>query len=219
MSDREFDELVDAMRENHNKPPQTPRDRMWERIEAARSERKIVRMPARPWYASTWVRAGLSAAAVLVLGIAIGRMTTTPDAPPMVADSGSTPPTVAVPTGEPAPRSEATTLVRHAAQNLFGRADVLLTDLKISSCSDTKSRPVPAWAGGMLAQTRLLLDSPLCEDVETRALLLDLELVLARIAGLSNVDCTGDVNRIRRDLNDNATLDRLRLAAAGQGMV
>ena len=33
MSDREFDELVDAMRENHNKPPETPRDRMWERIE------------------------------------------------------------------------------------------------------------------------------------------------------------------------------------------
>ena len=215
MSDREFDELVDAMRENHNKPPATPRDRMWERIEAARSERKIVRLPARPWYRRTWLQAGTAAAAVLVLGIAIGRWTTTPDTPPVTADKGSTSPSPA----EGAPRSEATALVRYTAANLFGQADVLLTDLKVSACTDRNLRPVPAWAGGLLTQTRLLLDSPLGEDAETRALLMDLELVLARIAGLSSEDCARDVDRIRRDLDDTATLDRLRVAAAAQGMV
>ena len=219
MSDRKFDELVDAMRENHNNPPETPRDRMWERIEASRRERKVVRLPERRWHERSWWRICLSAAAVLVLGIAIGRMTTTPDAPPMVADTGSMPPLAAGDLVDPAPRSEATTLVRHAARNLFGQADVLLTDLKVSSCTDKDLRPVPAWAGGMLTQTRLLLDSPLGEDAETRALLLDLELVLARIAGLSNEDCARGVDRIRRDLDDNSTLDRLRSAAAGQGMV
>lgn len=219
MSDRDFDELVDAMGENHNPPPETPRDRMWERIEATRTEQRVVRVPDQRWYRRSWWRAGMSAAAVLLLGIAIGRMTTTPDAPPVVADSGSTPPSTATVQPDRAPRSEATALARHAALNLFGRADALLTDLKVSSCTDKDLRPVPAWAGGMLTQTRLLLDSPLGEDVETRALLMDLELVLARIAGLSNEDCARDVDRIRRDLDDNSTLDRLRLATAGQGMV
>jgi len=216
MKDRELDELVDAMRENHNNPPETPRDRMWERIEAARRECKVVRLPDRR---RLWWRLGLSAAAVLVLGIALGRMTTTPDAPPMVADTGSTSPPVARAPADPAPQDETTALVRHAALNLFGRADVLLTDLKVSNCSDKDLRPVPAWAGGLLTQTRLLLDSPLGEDAETRALLLDLELVLARIAGLSREDCARDVDRIRRDLDDNSTLDRLRLAAAAPRVI
>ena len=219
MNDHELDELVDAMRENHNNPPETPRDRMWERIEAARRERKVVRLPDRR---RLWWRLGLSAAAVLLLGVAIGRMTTAPDAPPVVADTGSTsPPVAGVPDVrmDPAPQDETTALVRHAALNLFGRADVLLTDLKVSNCSDKDLRPVPAWAGGLLTQTRLLLDSPLGEDAETRALLLDLELVLARIAGLSREDCARDVDRIRRDLDDNSTLDRLRLATAGQRLI
>jgi hypothetical protein len=221
MSDRDFDELVEAMREKHNAPPPTPRDRMWERIEAARrARRNVVHLPDRaPRRRPVW-RIGLSAAAVLLLGIAIGRMTLPPGAPPEVADAGSTSPATApAAAAGRAPRDETTALVRHAAVDLFDRADVLLTGLKVAACGDRELAPVPAWAGGMLSQTRLLLDSPLADDPEMKNLLLDLELVLARIAGLSREDCARDVDRIRRDIADNATLDRLRLASAGQGAI
>lgn len=114
-------------------------------------------------------------AAVLALGIILGRLGYR-DAPVV------TPPV--------AP----TEFSRHAAARLFSGADVLLTDLQ---SHDHERR-----AGVMLAQTRLLLDTELADDPDTRQLLLDLELVLARIAA-------DDVDGIRRDLMVN----RLRLGA------
>ena len=159
-----------------------------------------------------WGVPALAAAAILVLGVALGRMTLRPDTGPLVADAEPpTPPAAAA-----GPRDETSPLVRHAAANLFARADVLLTDLKVSSCATRDAETVPTWAGSLLVQTRLLLDTPLADDAETKNLLQDLELVLVRITGLSPVDCVRDVDRIRHDLESNATLDRLRLAAAGR---
>jgi hypothetical protein len=206
MNDRDFDELVETMKQHHNPPPPVPRDRMWARIEAGRQARARRRPAWRTWAIP------LAAAAVLTVGFAIGRWTLRPDAGPLVAD-------VEPPTPPPAaagPRDETSALVRHAAADLFNRADALLTDLKISSCATNDAEPVAAWAGNLMVQTRLLLDSPLGDDPETKALLQDLELVLARISRLSAQDCAGDVDRIRQDIDSNATLDRLRMAAAGR---
>jgi len=136
-------------------------------------------------------------------------MTLRPDTAPVVADVDLPQP----PATATAPRREASALVRHTASTLFARADVLLTDLKVSSCDAPDEGPVTAWATSLLVQTRLLLDSPLADDAETKILLQDLELVLVRIAGLSTTDCAADVDRIRRDMDRNATLDRLRHAA------
>ena len=94
-------------------------------------------------------------AAVLALGMVFGRLGFR-DAP--------RPPAHTVPTE----------FSRHAAARLFSSADVLLTDLQIP---DHERR-----AGVMLTQTRLLLDTELADDPDTRQLLLDLELILARIA-------------------------------------
>jgi hypothetical protein len=210
MNDQEFDGLVERMKQEHHTPPPVPRDRMWARIEAARHGRPVRTPQPSAW--RRWGRPALAAAAVLVLGFSIGRMSTRPDAGPLVADAE----TVTPPAAARAPRTEASPLVRHAAASLFNRADVLLTDLKVSRCAQREdSGAVPAWAGGLLVQTRLLLDTPLADDPDTKHLLQDLELVLVRITGLSTADCAGDVDRIRRDLETNATLDRLRLAAAG----
>lgn len=210
MNDHDFDELVERMKHEHHNPPPVPRDRMWTRIEAARHSR-TVQAPRRPVW-RRWGQPVLAAAAVLVLGFAIGRMSQRPDSGPVVADADTaTPPPLAS-----GPRDETSPLVRHTAAHLFARADVLLTDLKVTSCAGRKDDgAVPAWAGGLLVQTRLLLDTPLTNDPETKRLLQDLELVLVRIAGLSTEDCAGDVDRIRQDLETNATLDRLRLATAG----
>ena len=70
------------------------------------------------------------------------------------------------------------------------------------------------WAGGLLAQTRLLLDSPAADDADARRLLRELELVLAEIVALPDSGSAGDAARIADGLYDRATVQRLRLARA-----
>jgi hypothetical protein len=221
MSDREFEDLVETLKRDHHTPPPVPADRLWARIAAAREARPVRRRtgPGRAWW-----QAGLAAAAVLVVGIAIGRFALRPDTGPAVAEGpapAAGPWTAAGRDGEApisdTPPDDGTVqpLVRFTAASLFARADALLTDLQTGDCRRRDLAPLAGWAGGMLAQTRLLLDTPLAVEPDTRALLLDLELMLARIASLSPRDCTADVDRIREDLKDKSTLERLRLAGAG----
>jgi len=219
MNDRDFDELVDEMKRSHNPPPEVPRDRMWARIEeqrraraaqTQRPTRHVFPLP-RPW------RIGLGMAAVLAVGFFVGRLTLQPDASPQVAagPEASVVERPAAGRGQGGATQGRNGLVSFAATSLFQRADALLTGLQTSRCDQTELDPLPVWAGGMLVQTRLLLDSDLAAEPDMKALLQDLELILVRIAGLSRDDCATDVARIRKDLRDKATLDRLRLAAAG----
>jgi hypothetical protein len=221
MDDREFDELVKTMQNRHNPPPETPRDRMWERIDAARADRRARRrgilrpgFRTRPPFSSRrlWLQFG-AAAAVLVLGIAIGRMTLPGGSPrePLpggVARSGSADP-ARPETVRPADTRNL--LYSKAAADLFGRADALLTDFQVSGCSQQDLAQVPDWAGGMLVQTRLLLGTPVGHGPEMRELLLDLELVLAQIVGLSKDNCARDAAWIRDALTQKSTIDRMRL--------
>ncbi|HKV71320.1 MAG TPA: hypothetical protein VJN62_08735, partial [Gemmatimonadales bacterium] len=67
-----FEQELTRMAQDYHRPPETPRDEMWARITAERARRrdeaKVV--PLRRWMA--W---SLAAAAVLVLGVLIGRAT------------------------------------------------------------------------------------------------------------------------------------------------
>jgi len=223
MDDREFDEAVKA----HNAPPPTPRERMWAKIDAERSERRGVLQPQFaprprpvPWRRGGFAAAGV--AAVLVLGMAIGRWTA-PTLPPVsgVADGGTATGLESVaPAAGPVAGADATgrpvrpieqEVYRLAASQLFGRADFLLTDVKVRACAGEGPQDVARLASGMLTQTRLLLDSPAAADPDMRSLLEDLELVLAQIAGLTPADCTRDLAWIKAGLERRDTLGRLRL--------
>lgn len=215
MDDSKFEDLVDDLKRSYHTPPPVPADRIWAGITAARAGRRA-RRPAWPWW-----QVGLAAAAVLVVGFGLGRFASRPDAGPEVA--GGQPPATAPAPDREAPITDAPPddgqvqpLVRFAALSLFNRADALLTDLQTGDCTQRDLAPLPAWAGNMLAQTRLLLDSPLAADPDTRSLLLDLELVLARVTSLARQDCAADVDRIRQDLKDKSTVERLRLAGSGR---
>jgi len=203
-------EIEDAVKQHHE-PGEVPRDRMWARIDAVRAASRNSGDPddgkvLRPDFQrrTRWLGWVAATAAVLVIGIAIGRMsrTETPIAQgPPVPDS-----TLTV---EPSAQQNGLYLL--AAQDLFNRADFRLTDFKVRSCSRKDLAEVPVWAGGMLVQTRLLLDTPLKNNPELHGLLQDLELVLAQIAGLSRNNCARDMAWITRGMTERATLDRLRM--------
>jgi hypothetical protein len=206
MSDRnheqEWERLANVMKDQHNRPGDVPRDRMWARIEEERAKKResqagpskvIGRINPRIW------RTAAAAAAVLLVGISIGRMSI-PDptvvpgnlqvaAPNDPVDPAKEPPIKNNPAGN--------LLYRKAATDLFGRADALLTGFKVTPCVEQDLETVPDWASGMLLQTRLLMNTPLAEDQEMENLLLDLELVLAQIVGLNKDNCARDVAWIR----------------------
>lgn len=67
----DFDDVIRAAARDYNRPGETPRDRMWESIRAERARRSAPsRLASRR---RLWLPA-VAAAAVLVLGIAIGRV-------------------------------------------------------------------------------------------------------------------------------------------------
>jgi hypothetical protein len=71
MNDDEVDELLIQAARDYNEPAVVPREEMWGRISAARSEtRRANRQPRRT---RTWVAGAVAAAAVLAIGVSIGR--------------------------------------------------------------------------------------------------------------------------------------------------
>jgi len=218
ISDNEWDDAVRGLPE----PPAVPRERMWQVIDEARRKRRQVvaapeRMQRRGNRARYW-RMASAMAAILVLGVAIGRMTMAPNLPPAVNPTEA--PTVVAADNVEAPRTTINPaaereVYRLAAANLFGRADFLLTDITVQSCANRDPGEAPSWAGGMLLQTRLLLDTPVAEDAEMKKLLEELELVLAQIAGLSRDNCARDMAWIKQGLQERSTLGRLRIMSAG----
>jgi hypothetical protein len=215
MDHRKPDLDLPEMARSHRRPPPVPRDRMWARIDAARTERRQVLRPGfarRPQPVWRFVRLAAGLAAVLMVGVFIGRISDEPaPAPGPQAAAGLR---TEVRAGAINTDTQGQ-VYRLAAADLFGRADYLLTDLNVRACTATDLSAVPDWAGGMLVQTRLLMDTAVAEDPETRALLEELELVLAQIVGVSRDHCARDMAWIRRGLQERSTLDRLRMMSAG----
>ena len=213
MMDPNNEQDREMMARLHNQPPEPPRDRMWERIDAARVEhRGLLRPEFNPRRGPSWriLRLGGAVAAILVVGIFIGRFTRQSDPIP----AGDSFPLAGQP-NDPIPSGIAKDVYKLAAQDLFSRADFLLTDFKVRSCGKTDLAEVPQWAGGMLVQTRLLMGTSVADDSEMNSLLDELELVLAQIVGLSQDNCARDMAWIRQGLQERSTIDRLRTMSAG----
>jgi len=194
MSEDRFEEFLQRASREFRPPPEAPREAMWQRIDAERRVRRG--LVARPVRRVPWLRWGLAAAAVLALGIALGRLSAPSRPAPELATSA----------GPEAPAT-VTQAYRVAALQHLSRSEALLTDFRAGASADPSLRE---WARALLAQTRLLLDSPVARDRQLKALLEDLELVLVQIATLEN---GGDERTfITEGLERRGVLPRLRTA-------
>lgn len=178
----------------------------------------------------------MAAAAVLLLGsgIVIGTRLQRPTAPgssvaataPINAPVGAAPNAVlpgetqsaqphdasGVPRGQAAltPRASARDDASYALATVdhLARAEALLTSFK-GSRSDSTDASLERWAQDLLADTRLLLDSPAAQDSRRRHLLEDLELVLAQIVQL-RAESSADKSLVRKSIERGEVLTRIR---------
>ena len=107
-------------------------------------------------------------------------------------------------------------LYHAAALQTLAQAEALLTAYRSGEDArpDAESMRLAArWARDVLSSTRLLLDSPAARDAQLRALLTDLELVLAQIVQRSGAPLeAGERDLIERAMRDRDLLPRLRSA-------
>lgn len=208
MSDR-FDEQLREAAQAYHRPPVTPREELWQRIAAARvgrGQRLHTRRLALLW--------GVGIAAVLALGIALGRWSAI----------GSPSSVASVLTAD----RTSTFVYQLAAAQYLTRTEALLTGFRAESRAG-ETPPVGQFAvqaRDLLCTTRLMLDSPAGRDVRLKGLLEDLEVVLAQIAQLPSASDTEDVHMINQGLEQRSVLLRLRTAnpagpgsARGQGVL
>jgi hypothetical protein len=189
MSDDQLDDRLREAARSYNAPPETPREEMWERIQAGRRrEPRVLQIrPRRVLWAA-------AAAAVLALGIGIGRISVGPET-----------------TAWEGPWANATAY-RLAAQEHLSQSEAFLTLFRTSLEERTDHRLASASARQLLATNRLLLDSPAAVEPATRLLLEDLELVLAEIAQLSPRSREQDLQLIREGIERGNVMPRLRTA-------
>lgn len=218
-------ELRDAARAYHE-PPEVPREALWARIQLRRAaERRAdaggppdARVAARALRFLVW---GAGIAALLALGVAIGRLSV-PGRPRLRGDTAPVavapvpPPRASGPAAAASPRDDAA--YRLAAAEHLGQAEAFLTLFRVSVREGRRERLAPATARRLLATNRLLLDSPAATDPRLRFLLQDLELVLAEIAQLAPERRGEDLKLITDGLERDGMLVRLRAAVpAGTG--
>jgi hypothetical protein len=196
MDDDPLDESLRAAARDYHRPPDPPREAMWRVIERARRLDRV-RRPAPRW----WLPWAAAAAAVLALGIAIGRVWRPGVAPAPV-------PVAAGPASAPSPVNE--TAYRLATVEHLGQSEAFLTLFRSSVRTGNQERMASATARQLLATNRMLLDSPAAQDRRIRLLLEDLELVLAEIAQLTPEATAGDRELIRDGMERGGVLPRLR---------
>ena len=190
--------LRDAARTYHTPHP-TPREEMWAKIQHARRHRHIIEL--RPW-----MRWAVAAAAVLLLGIGIGRWTVPEPKATNVASIDSA----------QLVRDEIDSLAnqayRVAATQYLSRTEAFLTSFRTDVSRSANTARLARQARELLTTTRMMLDSPAAQDPRLHSLLEDLELVLMQIALLNPLEDGHDRDLINQGMNQSNVLPKLRSA-------
>ena len=204
MEEKEFEQIIGELPQTF-RPPADPRyDEMWSSIEAAHFDSAVKRAGIRRRFVS--VAPWLAAAATLLIGIAIGRNTTTPRASTIVASSQVASATPTATAASDAYRDETARYLAQAAALLIALPSATGPDRYTTASSNTK---LADKASDLLVTTRLLLDSPAAQDPQLHSLLEDLELVFAQIARLRVEKSKSDLDLIHQAVEQGNVLSRL----------
>ena len=221
MTDDRFDKLMRDAADTFRRPPEPPIDEMWAAIEARAglgSGTPVVpvasitpRVEARRGFRiPSWI----GIAATLVIGIGIGRGSTSVGRPvvPGRVDTVTVAelPSGAVPRTDPALDRP----YEVEASQYLGQTAALLTSLPSEARSGRTDEQFANRATDLLARTRLLIDSPAANEPAMRDLLEDLELVLAQVVRLRSNASRTDLDIINRALEQRDVIPRLRTAVA-----
>ena len=216
MTEDEMDERTREALRGYRVPPEPPLDEMWDAIEERHFGAPVVALAdraqargraaqaARRWRfgAPSWGVLVAGMAAMLILGIGVGRM------------SRGVAPVVAGPpegiydywTANAEPYRDATT-------EYLGQTVALLTALPAAARDGQPDARFVTQAGELLSTTRLLLDSPAAaSDPRLKSLLEDLELVLAQLSRLPSEHGRTELNLIKEALVQRDVVPRLRSA-------
>ncbi len=193
MNDEELDRLLRQARDEYRRPPTAPREEMWAAIRAQTPGRQT----ARRFRLLAWP---VGIAALLALGFALGR-STRPEAP-----AGGTGVARITPGGTP----RVSAALASAAVQHLSRTETFLTGFRLEAGARVPDSTLLAGARDLLGTTRLLLDSPELTDQRMRALLSELEMVLAQVAQLQADPTREDADLIVHELDHKGVLPRLR---------
>lgn len=191
-----MDPQVAALADSYHRPPDdTPRELMWQRIQAARRSRghPIRRQPG-------WIQRALPMAAVLIVGIALGSL----------LRPGSRELAPAVVATQQAPAAGYDIVFRTAATRHLQQAEQFLVLFRDAVQQQATPALAPGAARQLLVSNRLLLASPAASDDSLRALLEDVEFILMQITQLPVESGVADPSLITDGLSAGEILPRLR---------
>lgn len=199
-AERPLDDELARLARAYNDPPDAAAEEIWDGVRRTLAEEGALEpregvTPVREgrerrrrarWLGPT--RWAVAAAALLVLGIGLGRWSAVED------PTGAAGPTVAGPGPE-----DAAGPLRVATSRHLSASGTFLTVVRADARSGRIDPAISRWAGSLLSETRLLLDSPVARDPEMTALLEDLELILMQVVQAS---ASGEIDpeRSRREL-------------------
>jgi len=203
MSEDRLDDIINTAADHYNVPPVNPPfDQMWTAIESEAfapqiksiGEKRGLSLVNNPW---------LRMAAVLVLGVVIGRYTMR--APAVVTRPTST-------TAEKAADVDAS--YQLSAERYLGQTVTLVAGLPKQLQSGRIDSAYVARASESLAQLRLLMDSPAANNPRLRSLFEDLELVLVQVVQMPANGSAIDTKLIRQAMQERDVMPRLVDAVA-----
>ena len=196
--DPKFEQWLQDAAKSYHTPHPTPRAAIWKRIEDARRNRHIIEL--RPW-----MRWAVAAAAVLILGIGIGRWSANRVSAPSAPTASSTRVGSEI-------DSLATVAYQVAATQYLSRTEAFLTSFRADANRSANTARLARQARDLLTTTQLMLDSPAADNPRLRSLLEDLELVLMQISLLNPVQDGHDRDLITQGMNQSNVLPKLRSA-------
>lgn len=205
MDEKKLDELLADAARTYRVPPEPQLDAIWSRVEAEAFAPATMRRAGPGWR-----MLAAAIAASLVLGVSLGRYSTR--APRSVAAAAVNVSTV-TPALTPAAQVAAAPYQR-ATEEFLGNTALLLAALPRNGSGDQASTLLPEQAAQLLTTTRLLLDSPISANPRMKALLQDLELLLAQVSRLEPRRENTTLTLISQTLEERDLVPRMRSAVA-----